>query len=189
LTARSATVDLTSRTPGEKRVEVRCRVEGGGQGEDKASLHNWLKSDRALRLGGVRIETVVAQGAGPAHRMGIGPEEIDAIRAALGEGAVVGRDVPVELPASLRRVYGGRTQVKALRGSGTTPVMSAFHEGPAAGHSPAAALADAQQTVGQGDARTAAAAAGFVCVGAGTQPLFSRRQAKISGRVAANPCG
>ncbi|MFI5682955.1 CHAT domain-containing protein [Streptomyces sp. NPDC051636] len=55
----------------------------------------------------------------------------------------------------------------------TTPVMSAFHEQLAAGRSPAAALADAQQALSPDDARTAAAAAGFVCIGAGTEPLFT----------------
>jgi tetratricopeptide (TPR) repeat protein len=58
----------------------------------------------------------------------------------------------------------------------TTPVMVAFHQGMAAGRSPAAALAGAQQALGLDDPRTAAAAAGFVCIGAGTRPLFRPRR-------------
>ncbi|MEU6430607.1 CHAT domain-containing protein [Microbispora sp. NPDC046973] len=49
----------------------------------------------------------------------------------------------------------------------TTPVMVAFHERLAAGRPPAAALAEAQRAVRGDDPRTAAAAAGFVCIGAG----------------------
>ncbi|MGN9812833.1 CHAT domain-containing protein [Micromonospora sp. BQ11] len=56
----------------------------------------------------------------------------------------------------------------------TTPVMLAFHERLAAGHSPAAALAEAQHALGRQDAHTAAAAAGFICIGAGTRPPFPR---------------
>ncbi|MEV7802201.1 CHAT domain-containing protein [Microbispora sp. NPDC088329] len=48
----------------------------------------------------------------------------------------------------------------------TTPVMVAFHERLAAGRPPAAALAEAQRAVRGDDPRTAAAAAGFVCIGA-----------------------
>ncbi|WP_248960011.1 CHAT domain-containing protein [Sphaerisporangium perillae] len=54
----------------------------------------------------------------------------------------------------------------------TTPVMVAFHEGLAAGLPPAAALADAQRTLGGNAPEIAAAAAGFVCIGAGTYPVF-----------------
>ncbi|WP_236790944.1 CHAT domain-containing tetratricopeptide repeat protein [Amycolatopsis sp. GM8] len=49
----------------------------------------------------------------------------------------------------------------------TAPVMTAFHKGLAAGRSPATALAEVQQSAGD-----ETAAAGFVCIGAGTQPLF-----------------
>ncbi|MEU6408362.1 CHAT domain-containing tetratricopeptide repeat protein [Microbispora sp. NPDC046933] len=49
----------------------------------------------------------------------------------------------------------------------TTPVMVAFHERLATGRPPAAALAEAQRAVRGDDPRTAAAAAGFVCIGAG----------------------
>ncbi|MEU8171256.1 CHAT domain-containing tetratricopeptide repeat protein [Microbispora hainanensis] len=58
----------------------------------------------------------------------------------------------------------------------TTPVMVAFHERLAAGRPPAAALAEAQQAVRGDDPRTAAAAAGFVCIGAGAVPVRSRGQ-------------
>lgn len=58
----------------------------------------------------------------------------------------------------------------------TTPVMVAFHERLAAGGPPAAALAEAQQAVRGDDPRTAAAAAGFVCIGAGAVPVRSRGQ-------------
>jgi CHAT domain-containing protein/tetratricopeptide (TPR) repeat protein len=54
----------------------------------------------------------------------------------------------------------------------TTPVMAAFHEGLAAGRSPADALAFAQQALGRDDTETAAAAAGLVCIGAGCHGLF-----------------
>ncbi|WP_169953276.1 CHAT domain-containing tetratricopeptide repeat protein [Microbispora sp. H11081] len=60
----------------------------------------------------------------------------------------------------------------------TTPVMVAFHERLAAGCPPAAALAEAQRAVRGDDPRTAAAAAGFVCVGAGAVPVFGREQAR-----------
>ncbi|KAB8176801.1 CHAT domain-containing protein [Microbispora catharanthi] len=56
----------------------------------------------------------------------------------------------------------------------TTPVMVAFHERLAAGRPPAAALAEAQRAVRGNDPRTAAAAAGFVCIGAGAVPVFGR---------------
>ncbi|MBP2708578.1 CHAT domain-containing protein [Microbispora sp. RL4-1S] len=56
----------------------------------------------------------------------------------------------------------------------TTPVMVAFHERLAAGRPPAAALAEAQSAVRGDDPRTAAAAAGFVCIGAGVVPVFDR---------------
>ncbi|MFI7040991.1 CHAT domain-containing protein [Microbispora rosea] len=56
----------------------------------------------------------------------------------------------------------------------TTPVMVAFHERLAAGRPPAAALAEAQRAVRGDDPRTAAAAAGFVCIGAGAVPVRSR---------------
>jgi tetratricopeptide (TPR) repeat protein len=58
----------------------------------------------------------------------------------------------------------------------TMPVMVAFHERLAAGRPPAAALAEAQQAVRGGDPRTAAAAAGFVCIGAGAVPVRGRGQ-------------
>ncbi|TQS29458.1 CHAT domain-containing protein [Microbispora sp. KK1-11] len=56
----------------------------------------------------------------------------------------------------------------------TTPVMVAFHERLAAGRPPAAALAEAQRAVRGDNPRTAAAAAGFVCIGAGAVPVFGR---------------
>jgi tetratricopeptide (TPR) repeat protein len=56
----------------------------------------------------------------------------------------------------------------------TTPVMLLFHRGLAAGQAPAAALANAQQALARQDALTAAAAAGFICIGAGTHPPFPR---------------
>lgn len=49
----------------------------------------------------------------------------------------------------------------------TTPLMVAFHRMLAGGHPPAVALADAQQRVLQTDPAAMAAAAGFVCIGAG----------------------
>jgi tetratricopeptide (TPR) repeat protein len=49
----------------------------------------------------------------------------------------------------------------------TAPLMVAFHQRLAAGQAPATALAAAQQAVGQDGAAELAAAAGFVCVGAG----------------------
>jgi tetratricopeptide (TPR) repeat protein len=50
----------------------------------------------------------------------------------------------------------------------TAPLMVAFHQRLAAGQAPASALAAAQRTVGEGGgAAELAAAAGFVCVGAG----------------------
>ncbi|MFD0582811.1 CHAT domain-containing protein [Dactylosporangium darangshiense] len=55
----------------------------------------------------------------------------------------------------------------------TRPLMVAFHEGLAAGRSPAAALAEAQAALRRADPEAAAAAAGFVCIGAGIDPLFA----------------
>ncbi|MEV6008658.1 CHAT domain-containing protein [Streptomyces sp. NPDC051976] len=54
----------------------------------------------------------------------------------------------------------------------TTPVMVAFHRRLTAGDAPAAALAHAQQGLNRDDAEpaAAAAAAAFVCIGAGTHP-------------------
>jgi hypothetical protein len=49
----------------------------------------------------------------------------------------------------------------------TAPLMVAFHRRLAAGESPAAALAAAQQSVDPDDVGAVAAAAGFVCIGAG----------------------
>jgi tetratricopeptide (TPR) repeat protein len=49
----------------------------------------------------------------------------------------------------------------------TAPLMVAFHRLLAAGHPAASALARSQQQVASGEARAMAAAAGFVCVGAG----------------------
>jgi len=50
----------------------------------------------------------------------------------------------------------------------TAPLMVAFHQRLAAGQAPASALAAAQREVGEGGgAAELAAAAGFVCVGAG----------------------
>ncbi|MEW2394420.1 hypothetical protein [Streptomyces sp. NPDC046862] len=61
-------------------MEIRFWAEGsdqdGDQRQDVRSLHEWLRDDRDLRLGGVRIEAVVAAAPG---RMGIGPEEIGAL--------------------------------------------------------------------------------------------------------------
>lgn len=64
----------------------------------------------------------------------------------------------------------------------TTPVMVAFHERLAAGRPPAAALAEAQRAVRDDDPRTAAAAAGFVCIGAGAVPVFGRDPGRDPGR-------
>jgi CHAT domain-containing protein len=53
----------------------------------------------------------------------------------------------------------------------TTPLMTAFHRQVAAGRSVAEALSSAQERVrGDGDARTEAAVAGFVCIGSGFEP-------------------
>jgi CHAT domain-containing protein len=52
----------------------------------------------------------------------------------------------------------------------TAPLMVALHERLAAGLAPANALAAAQQTVRRGGPAEMAAAAGFVCVGAGLSP-------------------
>ena len=55
----------------------------------------------------------------------------------------------------------------------TTPLMVAFHRLLAAGHPAATALARSQQQVGSEDTRAMAAAAGFVCIGAGLDaPCF-----------------
>ncbi|MGI5158022.1 CHAT domain-containing protein [Microbispora sp. CA-102843] len=64
----------------------------------------------------------------------------------------------------------------------TTPVMVAFHERLAAGRPPAAALAEAQRAVRGNDPRSAAAAAGFVCIGAGAVPVFGRDPGRDPGR-------
>jgi len=66
----------------------------------------------------------------------------------------------------------------------TAPLMVAFHRLLAAGHSPADALGRAQQQVGGEEAAAMAAAAGFVCIGAGftvpiTRPLPSERAARV----------
>jgi CHAT domain-containing protein len=55
----------------------------------------------------------------------------------------------------------------------TTPFMTAFHRQVAAGRSVAEALSSAQERIrGDGDARTEAAVAGFVCIGSGFEPAL-----------------
>jgi hypothetical protein len=57
----------------------------------------------------------------------------------------------------------------------TGPLMVAFHEQLAAGATVAAALATAQETVDPDNVAAVAAAAGFVCLGAGfTSPTPGR---------------
>jgi tetratricopeptide (TPR) repeat protein len=56
----------------------------------------------------------------------------------------------------------------------TVPLMLAFHRRLVGGATPAAALAEAQQVLGGSDSPEVAAAAGFVCIGAGLAPLTMR---------------
>ncbi|MEV4283323.1 CHAT domain-containing protein [Actinoplanes xinjiangensis] len=55
----------------------------------------------------------------------------------------------------------------------TATLMDAYHAGLAAGRSPAEALATAQQRTRDSGPAALAAAAGFVCLGAGLAPLTS----------------
>jgi CHAT domain-containing protein len=66
----------------------------------------------------------------------------------------------------------------------TAPLMVAFHRSLAAGRPPAVALASAQQEMAS-DPATMAAAAGFVCVGAGfTSPRLPDRSERAEPVVA-----
>ena len=49
----------------------------------------------------------------------------------------------------------------------TAPLMIAFHRRLAAGYDAATALSQAQQQLAAGDSTAMAAAAGFICIGAG----------------------
>jgi CHAT domain-containing protein len=53
----------------------------------------------------------------------------------------------------------------------TVPLMTAFHQLLAAGHSVADSLGRAQRQVAEGEATALAAAAGFICIGAGLRQL------------------
>jgi len=64
----------------------------------------------------------------------------------------------------------------------TAPLMVAFHGGIAAGEAPAAALAAAQLSLSGGDPRTAAASAGFVCIGSGVSAILGSRALARAGR-------
>jgi CHAT domain-containing protein len=59
----------------------------------------------------------------------------------------------------------------------TTPLMVAFHRRLAAGNPAATALADAQQELAGEESTVMAAAAGFLCVGAGSQVTLGQGQA------------
>ena len=63
--------------------------------------------------------------------------------------------------------------VMAIPDVSTTPVMVALHEGLRAGLAPAEALARAQRSFLDQGPEYLAAAAAFVCLGAGVRPLIT----------------
>src|SRR5262249_54878990 len=65
----------------------------------------------------------------------------------------------------------------------TVPLMTAFHQLLAAGHSVADSLGRAQRQVAEGETAALAAAAGFICIGAGLRQLTG----DSAGRAAAGP--